>query len=252
MLDRITPLILTLDEEDNIARTLAPLAWAREILVIDSGSTDRTLEILAGYDNVRVLTRKFDSHAAQWNYGLDNVESDWVLSLDADYELSEELVAELAKLDGAAPGYETRFTYRVFGRSLRATLYPPRVTLYRRDRARYYDEGHTQRLRLDGAAVPLKGRIYHDDRKPIGRWFRSQVNYVRREADYLLATRPGERRLLEKLRLKMWITPFIMAPYILIWRGCILDGRAGLYYAFQRTVAELMLSVELMDRRLRG
>lgn len=252
MLDRITPLILTLDEEDNLERSLAPLGWAREIVVIDSGSTDRTLAICAGDPRIRVVHRKFDSHAEQWDFGVGEVRTDWVLALDADYEATPALIAEIGALDPPpdVAGYETAFRYRVFGRTLRGTLYPPRVTLFRRDRASHWNEGHTQRIRLDGAVRRLGGIIFHDDRKPMGRWFRSQANYARREVDHLLGSidRP---RLTDRLRRTGVVMPWLAFVYVLLVRGCILDGRAGLYYAMQRACAEAMIAVELLDRRLR-
>src|SRR5688500_155566 len=97
-LDGVTPLIITYNEIDNIERTLAPLSWARRIVVVDSGSTDGTLEALAKDPRITVHNRPFDSFADQCNFGLTKVESDWVLSLDADYELSEPLAAELRSL----------------------------------------------------------------------------------------------------------------------------------------------------------
>ena len=249
----ITPLLLTFNEEDNLERTLAPLSWAREIVVVDSGSTDRTLEILARDSRIRVIHRNFDTFAGQCNFGLRQIRTRWVLSLDADYELSTELVRELHRLElsGAVAGYRAKFVYRVFGRPLRATLYPPRTVLYQVEKAEYRDEGHGHRVHVDGTLRDLSGRIDHDDRKPIDRWFRSQIGYARREADHLLSADPAELRRIDRLRLHVWIAPLIMPLYMLLARGCILDGRAGLYYAFQRTVAELMLSIEIMDRRLR-
>src|SRR5579872_6607366 len=98
LLDEITPLLITYDEIQNIERTLESLAWARRIVVVDSGSTDGTLEVLARDPRIEVHHRRFDDFANQCNFGLTKVASEWVMSLDADYELSKGLVAELATL----------------------------------------------------------------------------------------------------------------------------------------------------------
>src|SRR3954463_1933604 len=98
MLDRITPLILTRDEEANIGRTLGQLAWAREVVVVDSMSSDDTVKIAEQFPNVRVVTRAFDSHAEQWNFGVAQIATDWVLTLDADYFVPGSFVRELASL----------------------------------------------------------------------------------------------------------------------------------------------------------
>ena len=104
----ITAMILTFNEAPNIQRTLEKLAWAADIVVVDSGSTDGTLEILKSFPRVRVFTRRFDSFAAQCNYGLQQVRTDWVLSLDADYVLTDELVTELGTLDSSVALQATR------------------------------------------------------------------------------------------------------------------------------------------------
>ena len=98
MRDQITPLIITYNEAPNICRTLDKLLWAKRIVVIDSGSTDGTVEMLRGYPQVAVIEHPFADFASQCNFGLTQVASPWVLSLDADYELSDELVRELASL----------------------------------------------------------------------------------------------------------------------------------------------------------
>ena len=95
MLHEITPLILTFNESPNIARTLEKLSWAKQIVVIDSYSTDATLEILQHYPQVQIFQREFDNHENQWNFGLQQVKTEWVLSLDADYLLTDELITEL-------------------------------------------------------------------------------------------------------------------------------------------------------------
>ena len=124
MLASITPVILTYNEADNISRTLKRLTWANRIVVVDSFSTDETLDILDNYPQVALYQRPFDTHANQWNYGLSLVETPWVLSLDADYGLSDELTDELTTLDpeSEVDCYRIPFQYCVFGKPLRETF----------------------------------------------------------------------------------------------------------------------------------
>src|SRR5690349_3324330 len=94
-----TALILTYNEEENIARTLAAISWIGEVVIVDSGSTDRTLEIArSSHPNVRIVQRNFDTHANQWNFGLAQIHTPWALTLDADYEVSAALAEEIQKL----------------------------------------------------------------------------------------------------------------------------------------------------------
>lgn len=249
----ITAMIITFNEEANIARTLEAVAWVPEILVIDSGSTDQTLAIVARYPNARVVTRPFDTFADQCNFGLTQVRTSWVLSLDADYELTESLASEMRDLEpgGDVAGYRARFVYRVYGRPLRATLYPPRVVLYRRERARYGNEGHGHRVSIDGEVRTLQAAIYHDDRKPLSRWFASQLKYVRQEVDFLLEAPRGELKRSDRIRLMAWPAPILVFFATLLWKRCIFDGWPGWLYVLQRTAVEVMIAIEIVDRRLR-
>jgi glycosyltransferase involved in cell wall biosynthesis len=251
--DQVTAMVLTMNEEANIARCLDRLTWAKQVLIVDSGSTDGTLKIVERYRNARVTQRPFDDFASQCNFGLAQIETPWVLSLDADYELSEQLIAEIARLeeDGTA-GYSAAFVYRMYGRPLRASLYPPRVVLYRRGLATYRNEGHGHRVRVEGMIGRLEGTIYHDDRKPLSRWFASQQRYARLEADHLLAAPRSELGFVDRLRVKGWPAPLVVFLYTLIGKRCLLDGWPGWFYALQRLEAETLLALEIVDRRLRG
>jgi len=252
--DRTTAMILTYNEESNIARTLQAIAWANQILIVDSGSTDATLDVAQRYPQVRVVTRKFDTFADQCNFGLTQISTTWVLSLDADYELTPEISQEIRRLlpSSQVAGYRAPFVYRIFGRSLSATLYPPRTVLYRREHAKYRNDGHGHRVIIEGEVRPLKGAIYHDDRKPLARWLGSQQAYARREADFLLATPRAELRRTHRIRLMAWPAPVLVFLYTLFKKRCILDGWAGWLYVLQRTLAETMIAIEIIDRRLRG
>lgn len=251
--EQVTAMIITLNEGPNIARTLQAVGWLREILVIDSGSTDETLAIVRRYPHARVVTREFDSFADQCNFGLTQVRTPWVLSIDADYELSDALGGEIQMLTPPANvvGYRASFVYRIFGKPLSAALYPDRIVLYRRERARYHNEGHGHRVKVAGAVKPLRAPIYHDDRKPLARWLQSQMSYAKREADYLLTTPRDRLRRTDILRLMGWPAPLLVAVYTAICKRCLLDGRAGWYYVLQRTLAETTIALEINDQRLR-
>jgi glycosyltransferase involved in cell wall biosynthesis len=254
VLEQITPLISTNNEAPNIARTVGKLLWAKRIVVIDSGSTDATLDRLRGFPQVDVIQHPFDDFASQCNFGLTQVGTPWVLSLDADYELSDILVEEFAGLrspDGVA-GYRARFVYRIHGRALRGTLYPPRVVLYRKDKARYRNEGHGHRVAIDGEVLSLAGIIYHDDRKPLARWFDSQQRYAQVEARYLIETPTAKLKRSDRIRRLGWTAPIGVLLYTLFAKGCILDGWPGWYYALQRLCAETLIALEILERRLRG
>src|ERR1041385_1206929 len=182
MLDQITPLILTYNEAPNIARTLGALRWAREIVVVDSFSDDDTVAIASSFPNVRVVQRVFDNHRNQWEFGLKETEiaTPWVLALDADYVVSDELVGEIAELkpDDQIVGYRASFVYCINGRKLRSGIYPPVTVLYRRRAATYVQDGHTQRVALEGTIEERRAPLLHDDRKPFRRWWRSQARYT--------------------------------------------------------------------------
>ena len=253
MIDDITPFIIAYNEAPNIARTLDKLVWAKRIIVIDSGSTDATLEIVRSYPQVTVVHRSFDDFASQCNFGITQVATPWVLSLDADYELSEGIVTELHSLNPSATtsGYRARFIYRIYGRPLRGTLYPPRTVLYRKDKAYYRNEGHAHQVMVDGEIIPLSGVIYHDDRKPLARWFRSQQQYASQEAGHLLASDRKSLKRTDRIRLTGWAAPLLVFVYTLVFKRCVLDGWPGWYYSLQRLLAETMIALEIADRRLR-
>lgn len=249
----ITPLILTFNEEANLERTLARLEWAAQILVIDSGSTDRTLEILAANPRVKVVHHAFESFARQCNFGLGLIGTPWVLSLDADYVLGLDFISEVSALNPAddVHGLSAGFEYWILGRPLRGSLYPPRTVLYRRGSAMYEDDGHGHRVRITGKVQALVGRIAHDDRKPLGRWLAAQDKYALQEAEKLEAADAAALPLQDRLRRTGWAAVPAALIYTLLVRGTILDGWRGWYYALQRLIAEMLLALRLIERRLK-
>lgn len=250
--DHVTPLLITYNEEPNIGRVLAKLDWARRILIVDSGSDDDTLQIARKNPRVEVVHRPFDSFAAQCNFGLSHVETEWVLSMDADYELSDEFTREIQQLEEQqdVSGFSAHFVYRIYGRPLRASLYPPRVVLYRTTRGSYHDEGHGHRVTIDGTIKHLRSPIFHDDRKPLARWLNSQVRYAKREAEYLIQTRSADLSRVDRLRKLGWPAPILAFIYVLLRKRAVMDGWAGWFYALQRLFAEVLIALEIVNHRL--
>ncbi|HEX2474897.1 MAG TPA: glycosyltransferase family 2 protein [Lacipirellulaceae bacterium] len=246
----ITPLILTWNEEANIGRTLAGLTWAARIVVVDSGSTDGTAAVVARHPNAKLVVREFDNHTAQWNFGLDQVDTPWVLALDADYLFPESFVDELQRLAPSYNAYEAKFRYCIEGRPLRGTLYPARVVLFRTCRFRYRQDGHTQLLDVNEQSGRLKTAILHDDRKPLSRWLAAQSKYADLEVKKLLVAPPTELGWKDRLRkLILFAAPLTFA-YCLLYKRLIFDGWTGIYYTLQRTYAEFLLSLKLLDAKL--
>lgn len=249
--DEIEPIILTYNEEQNIARALAAVAWAKRIVVVDSLSTDATAECASRFANVELVRRPFDNHTSQWNFAVQQAKTPWVLALDADYVCPDSLSEELRTLNPQLTAYQARFTYCINGRPLRGTLYPPRAVLFRADQLRYRQDGHTQLLDFDGPLGALQSVIDHDDRKPLSRWLESQSKYADLEVEKLTSAPPGSLGWKDRLRKRILWAPPLTLFYCLFYKRLILDGWPGIYYSLQRTYAELLLSLKLLDARLK-
>ena len=246
----ITPVILTRDEAPNLERTLAQLTWATEIVIVDSFSTDATVEIAQRFPNVRVLQRTMDTLAEQSNYGLHQARTPWVLLLDADYFLPPAFVEELRTLE-PPPGvraYLSAFRYAVDGKPLRASLYPARIVLLHREHATVWQDGHAHRVAVDGDTATLQARIIHDDRKSFARFIERQKRYMREEAEKLRHADPHALSTAGRIRKLIVVAPIAVVFHTLFVKGLILDGLPGLRYTWERFVAELILSREMLRR----
>jgi glycosyltransferase involved in cell wall biosynthesis len=246
MLDEVTPVVIAGNEEANIARTLGALAWAREVIVVDSGSTDATKEIAQRFPNVRFLERALDTLANQWTFAVEQARTPWILTLDADYFVTKDFVRELESLDFQGAGYEAEFVYAIDGKPLRASLYPPRAVLLLRDRCEFYMDGHTQRVQIHGRIERLRTKLIHDDRKPFARFLQRQRRYMRQEAEKLRNADPRSLTIASRIRKLVVVAPFAVLFHTLFVKGLILDGVPGAKYAWERFVAELILSRELL------
>jgi glycosyltransferase involved in cell wall biosynthesis len=162
---KITATIITLNEERNVARSIESLRCADEILIVDSGSTDRTVE-LAEKLGVRVLEAGWLGYAAQKNWAADHATNEWILSLDADEALSEALEAEIWNLKKTGPEFDAYTMPRLaryLGRWIyHSGWYPDRkVRLYRRDKAKWVGGFVHESVQPSGRLGHLHSNILH-------------------------------------------------------------------------------------------
>ncbi|MDC0949032.1 glycosyltransferase family 2 protein [Gammaproteobacteria bacterium] len=246
--NQLTAIITTLNESANIDRCLAQLQWIEDVLVIDSGSEDDTCSRVMNWPNTRLIYREFDSHKGQWDFAISqtNVRTPWILALDADFILSESLVTELQQLgdDSVVDAYRVDITYCIEGRSIRGSIYPSLLALYRPECGRYEQDGHAHRWLCDGREKALRSVIFHDDRKPLARWLANQGRYARLEAEKLRASSWASLRWSGRVRRLGFVAPWLV-PLMTLLRGAILSGRAGWVYALQRGIAESLIACYL-------
>ena len=94
---KISAIVITFNEEHNIAAALQSLSWAEEIVIVDAESTDRTAEIASAFTD-RIFVRPWPGYSAQKNFAAEQAENDWIFSLDADERVTPELKSAILKI----------------------------------------------------------------------------------------------------------------------------------------------------------
>ena len=249
---KVTPLVLTYNEESNIARTLESLRWAKRVVVLDSFSSDNTECICRSFPHVDWHVRALGfSHRKQWEFGVHatGIDTEYVLALDADMVVSPEFPEELSSsfLPGNFPGGWVRFKYRVLGNQLVGSIYPTQLRLFKPSLVKIAQKGHTQEFSSTGPLYGFKSYVIHDDRKSLERWVSSQVAYSALEAKLIQS---GETsRLWNRLRC-LGVTPLIAAAIAYVRAGGPLCGTAAIRYAYERTLYECILVIRLLSDRI--
>jgi hypothetical protein len=234
----ITALILTKNEEPNLKRVLDRLTWLQRVVILDSFSTDATLDIANSYTNVEVFQRKFDTHGNQWNHGLSLLKSKWALTLDADYVLTPEFIQETKNIiaNPQDVAYETSFRFLVFGKKLLGDNTTPRPVLFDIDKCIYF-----------GTTGKYKSYILHDDRKSLSRWLSNQDGYAIKESKKLVSESGAGMPISGKIRKTKVLAPFLVFFHCLFVKGLIFSGWAGWHYTLQRTMVEILLALRLIE-----
>jgi glycosyltransferase involved in cell wall biosynthesis len=263
-------LIPTRNEERNLEACLASVAWADEVIVFDSHSTDGTLD-LARRAGASVVQREFDSFAAHKNWALDTIEfrHGWVLLLDADERVTAELAAEIraaiARADAPA-GYYIARKLIFCGRWIRhGGVWPDyNLRLLQRGRGRYEDRLVHEHVILDGPAGYLENPLLHEDDKGLERYIERHNHYTSLEAVEVLRLRanaagnrlagdmriagPPRRRALKRAAQRyLPLRPMFVFLYMYVLRGGFLDGRIGLRYFLLKAVFDYLTEIKTIE-----
>ena len=265
----VSVIILTKNEELNLPRCLESIRGvAREVIIVDSFSTDRTIEIAKKF-GAKVFQREFKNQAEQFNWALDNLEigGDWILRLDADEYLTPKLAKEISEAieqsSNRATGYYIKRRVIFMGRWIKHGGYYPVwfLRLWRKGAARYEErEMDEHAILLEGAAEKLKNDFVDDNGKGLEHWLAKHNDYSSREARARLRERK-DGRLAESFisskgvysQLPFFWRAFVYFVYRYIFRLGFLDGKEGLIFHFlQGFWYRFAVDAKIFERRAAG
>jgi glycosyltransferase involved in cell wall biosynthesis len=250
----VSVIILTHNEEANLPQALDSVeGWAARVFVLDSFSSDRTVEV-ARARGCHVSEHAFVDFGHQRNHALVElpIETEWVFFLDADEWVTPELKDEISDLIASGPsenGFFVKWRLMWMGRWIKRGYYPTWILrLFRHGRACCESRGVNEHLVVEGRVGHLSGDFIHEDRKPIAHWIAKHSAYAAREAAEILREADSgtiEAKLLGSqaqrtrwLRERVWnrlpplARPFLYFIYRLILRGGLFDGREAFIYHF--------------------
>ncbi len=268
-------LILTLNEEMNLLKCLESVCWSDDVVVLDSFSTDRTVEI-ARAAGVKVVQRRFDTWSCHQNWAVRHIEFKhrWVYYSDADETVTPELADELRSIAGNGAGgpvaYRVRFKNIFMGRWIRhSSLYPTWVLrFFQPDKVRWERRVNPVAV-VDGPEGRLHAHFEHYSfNKGLAQWFAKHNLYSSDEAQELIRTveesmdwrglispDPAQRRkAMKSLAYRVPLRPALVFSYLYFVRLGLLDGVPGLTYCRLRAMFEYMvdLKVKELKRKEKG
>lgn len=267
------------NEEENLRRCLPALAWADEVFVVDSGSTDSTAKIAHAHGAEVVQFQFNGSFPKKKNWALENLpfRNDWVLIVDADEVVPPALATEIGERikDGTADGFYLNMKYYFLGRRIRHCGYNEcwNMRLFKHARGRYErlqagpgssagdNEAHEHVL-LDGRAARLRQELDHHAYPTIAAWVEKHDRYAYWEAEnydhFLKAPIPAQigfgkrfKRLLKKAYLRMPLRPLIRFVYAYFVRFGFLDGRPGLIFCGLLAYYEFLCGAKRYELQVR-
>lgn len=259
-------LILTMNEELNLEECLKSIGFCDDVWVLDSGSTDRTLEIAKAH-GCHILTRKFDNFGDQRNYAIDNAQFKypWVFDLDADERFTEALRKECEEKVAAdeKSAYYCSYKNIMWGKWLKySTGFPVyQMRFHKLGEIRFVGHGHGQREgeAKRGIGYLKEPYIHYNFSKGLAEWFAKHVDYARREALLRIEQeKRGEEKIVgndsiarhRKLILfsrKLPCKPLLKFCYIYFVKRGFLDGSAGFRFACMQACYQFIMDTIYRD-----
>lgn len=263
--------ILTYNEELDIAACIESAMLSDDIIVVDSCSSDRTVEIASRYP-VRTVQHAFESHGRQRTWMLESIppKYEWVYILEADERMTPELFAECVQATQNPDyiGYYAAERVMFMNRWIRRSTQYPRyqMRLFRHGKVWFTDYGHTEREVCDGATSFLKETYPHYTcSKGLSRWIEKHNRYSTDEAKetlyqieqgkvnwrdlFLGKTEVERRRALKDLSLRLPARPILRFIYMYFILGGCLDGRAGLAWCTLQAFYEYLILLKAWEMK---
>jgi glycosyltransferase involved in cell wall biosynthesis len=250
-MQRVTAVLITLNEELNLKRTLPQLNWCDEIIVVDSGSTDNTVQICRNF-GCKVVHRAFDGYGTQKQFAVSLSRNNWILSIDADEVLSDELVDEI-KTEMEAPrasGYLLPMNLVFLGKEFTFGKESNRffLRLFNKQFGNYNNRKVHEGIELSGEKIKLKNKILHYSYKDISQYFKKLNTYSSFGAN--LAFEKGKNKSVFTV---VSTIPLNFMKYYFL-HGNIFNGANGFYWSIFNTYYHLVKYLkirELHDQNLK-
>jgi len=245
---KISAIVITFNEEHNIAAALESLSWADEIVIVDSESSDRTVEIASRFTD-RLFVRPWPGYSAQKNFAADQAKFDWVFSLDADERVSPHLKNAILKVrdqpDPQAAGFETPRRTFYLGRWIKHSGWWPdkKVRLYDRRRARWEGDFVHESLEVNGPIGQLEGELLHYTVRD------ASEHHLRMDRYTTLAAQELYKRGTHKSIGSLLVSPAIIFLRSYVFKLGFLDGLPGLAIARFAAHYEFLKNLKLWEMR---
>lgn len=223
--------IITKNEEANLARTLESVCWASEIVVVDSGSTDRTVSVASAF-GTKIICEEWHGFGKQKNLAIELCTSEWILSLDADEEVGEALAQEITHLLEGTPSVDAYFMPRrnlFLGRWMKhGGYYPdPKLRLFRKGAAWFEDQSVHETLQSSGPTRMLQGHLIHHAYPTLENYVEHMNRYSTLGAEQV-ASRRKTSRSWPAFFWNVVLNPAATFFYNYVLRLGFLDGHEGL------------------------